>query len=96
MAEPVHGYQVPILRGVWERILTFGAPRLHSHAWAAACLFVGLLMLTYWGFRWLLLPGLVWLLGHGLLVLLTQWNARWDEMIIAQLHRRYKSRYSAG
>jgi hypothetical protein len=93
---PIHGYQVPILRGVWERIQTFGALRFWSHAWAALCLFVGLLVLTYWGFKWTLGPFLIWLVGHGALVLLTQWNYRWDEMVLAQLGRRYKSRYSAG
>src|SRR5207344_2002111 len=75
------GYRAVILRGVWERIQTFGAPRLWSHAWAAACLFVGLLILTYWGFMWLALPLVVWLLGHGTLVMLTQWHHRWDELV---------------
>ena len=90
------GYQAPILRGVWERITSFGALRFWSHAWAAMCLFLGLLVLTYWGFRWTLGPLLLWLIGHGALVLLTQWNPRWDEMIQAQMSRRYKSRYDAG
>src|SRR5262249_39769043 len=96
MSEPVHGYQVPILRGVWERITSFGALRFWSHAWAAMNLFVGLLVLTYWGFKWTLGPFVLWILGHGALVLLTQWNSKWDEMIQAQISRRYKSRYSAG
>ena len=90
------GYQALILRGVWERITTFGAPRFWSHAWAAACLFLGLLTLSSWGFRWLPLPLFLWMLGHGGLVLLTQWNQKWDEMVIAQMNRRYKSRYDAG
>jgi hypothetical protein len=90
------GYRAIILRGVWERIQTFGAPRLWSHAWAAACLFVGLLILTYWGFLWLALPLIVWLLGHGTLVLLTQWHHRWDELVMAQMNRKYKGRYDAG
>jgi type IV secretory pathway TrbD component len=90
------GYKVPILRGVWERIKTFGAPRFWSHTWAAACLFVGLLLLTYWGFKWLVVPFFAWLLGHGVLVALTSWNEKWDEMIMAQFQRKYKSRYDAG
>jgi type IV secretory pathway TrbD component len=93
---PIHGYHVPILRGVWERITSFGALRVWSHAWAAICLFLGLLVLTYWGFTWTLGPLLLWIIGHGALVLLTQWNPRWDEMIQAQMSRRYKSRYDAG
>jgi hypothetical protein len=59
-------------------------------------LFVGLLVLTYVGFRWLAVPFVGWLLGHGALVLLTQWSDRWDEMALAHLRRRYKSRYDAG
>jgi type IV secretory pathway TrbD component len=93
---PLHGYQVPILRGVWERIIVFGAPRFYARAWACLWLFVGLLLLTYWGFRWLPLPLLGWLAGHGVLVLLTQWNPHWDDMLVAQMNQRYKSRYSAG
>ena len=93
---PLHGYQVPILRGVWERIMVCGAPRFYARAWACLWLFVGLLLLTYWGFRWLPLPLLGWLVGHGVLVLLTQWNPHWDDMLVAQMHQRYKSRYSAG
>ena len=89
------GYQAPVLRGVWERITTFGALRHWSHAWAACCLMVGLLLLTYWGFKWLALPILVWLLGHGGLVALTTWNDRWDDMIRAQWVRKYAARYDA-
>ena len=33
MSEPLHGYTAPILRGVWERITSFGALRFWSHAW---------------------------------------------------------------
>ena len=93
---PIHGYEVPILRGVWERITTFGVLRGWSHCWAAFCLFIGLVTLTYAGFRWLAVPFVVWLIGHGGLVLLTQWNVKWDEMAMAHIRRRYKSRYDAG
>jgi hypothetical protein len=93
---PIHGYEAPILRGVWERITSFGVLRVWGHVWAACCLFVGLLVLTYVGFRWLAVPFVGWLLGHGALVLLTQWSDRWDEMALAHLRRRYKSRYDAG
>jgi hypothetical protein len=95
-APPIHGYEVPILRGVWERITTFGVLRVWGHCWAAFCLFWGLLALTYLGFRWLAVPFVLWLLGHGALLLLTQWNVKWDEMAFAQMRRRYRSRYDAG
>jgi type IV secretory pathway TrbD component len=90
------GYSSTILRGVWERILTFGAPRFFSQAWAAMCLFAGLVLLTYWGWKWLAVPLVAWIIGHGTLVALTSWNTHWDEMALAQMNRRYKGRYSAG
>lgn len=92
----IHGYRVPILQGVWQRVTTFGVLRLWSHAWAAACLFVGLLTLTYVGLKWVVVPVGLWLLGHGTLLLLTQWNSKFDEMFFAHLRRRYKSSYRAG
>jgi type IV secretory pathway TrbD component len=96
MAEQVLGWQVPIQRGVWERILVGGAPRFYAKAWACAWLFLGLMLLTYWGWRWLVLPCGAWLIGHGVLVWLTQWNSRFDDMALAQWNQRYKSRYDAG
>jgi hypothetical protein len=90
------GYRVSILRGVWARIQTWGVLRLWGHCWAAACLFGGLWTLTYVGFRWLVVPGAVWIVGHGVLFLLTQWNERFDEMMGAQLRRKYRGRYDAG
>jgi hypothetical protein len=87
---------VPILQGVWSRITTFGVLRAWGHCWAAFCLFVGLWTLTYLGFRWLAVPFFVWILGHGCLVLLTQWNERWDEIIAASFKGRYRDRYDAG
>jgi hypothetical protein len=89
------GYRVLILRGVWERIQTWGVLRVWGHCWAAACLFAGLWTLTYLGFRWLAVPFFAWILGHGLLFLLTQWNENWDCMIGAQMRRKYKGRYDA-
>jgi hypothetical protein len=96
MSEPLHGYHVSILRGVWERILVGGVPRFYARAWACVWLFVGLCLLTYWGWKWLPLPFLGWLVGHGALVLLTSWNPKWDDMVIAQINHKYKSAYRAG
>jgi hypothetical protein len=96
MAEPILGFHVPIQRGVWQRILTGGVPRFYAKGWACFWLMVGLILLTYWGWRWLVLPFGAWLIGHGALVWLTQWNAHWDDMFWAQANRKYKSRYSAG
>ena len=48
------------------------------------------------GFRWRLLPAVVWMLGHGVLMGLTLFDAHWDEMALAQLTRKYKGFYDAG
>jgi hypothetical protein len=64
--------------------------------WLALCLYGALIFLTVMGFRWALLPLVVWALGQGLLVLLTQWDNLWDDIGIAQLSRRYKALYEAG
>ena len=60
------------------------------------CLYAGLLVMVGFGFAWLLVPAGVWMLGHGALMGLTLWEAQWDDMVLAQLTRRYKSFYDAG
>jgi type IV secretory pathway TrbD component len=92
----IEGYAAPIHRALWERILTLGAPRLWAALWLVSCLYVALLFLTIIGFRWVLLPLVVWAVGQGLLVCLTQWEIHWDDVAIAQLTRRYKALYEAG
>lgn len=89
----VLGYSMPILQGVWERAKTYGVLRMWAACWAVLHLGAGLYLITYYGFRWLLVLFLTWILGHGLLVMLTKWNDRFDEMLIAQLSRRYKDHY---
>lgn len=93
MSEPIHGYHVTILRGVWERITSYGVPRLHAGVWAALNCGLGLYLLTYKGLLWLAVPLLLWLVGHGALALLTQWNQAWSDMFWAQLNQRYKDHY---
>lgn len=89
------GYKMPILRGVWERIKTMGGLRVFTHVWIAVCAFLGLWTLINLGFRWLPAPFLLWVAGHAALVLLTQWNDKFDDMILAQFNRQYKDRYDA-
>jgi len=92
----IAGYEAPIYRGIWERILTMGAPRLLSVFWLAACAYTSLLILTLRGFRMVLVPLVVWAIGQGVLVMLTQFDGRWDDICLAQLVRRYQSWYDAG
>jgi type IV secretory pathway TrbD component len=92
----IDGYTAPIHRALWERILTLGAPRLWAALWLVGCLYVALLFLTVLGFRWGVLPLVIWALGQGVLVLLTQWDHFFDDLAIAHLKRRYKTHYEAG
>ena len=53
----VEGYEAPIKRALWERICSFGVPRLWATLWMVCCLYVGLLVMVGLGFAWLLAPG---------------------------------------
>jgi type IV secretory pathway TrbD component len=92
----VEGYEVPIKQALWQRILTCGVPRTWAACWTCCCLYVGLLTMMGLGFTWLLIPALVWMLGHGALMGLTLFDPYWDDMALAQLTRRYKAYYDAG
>jgi type IV secretory pathway TrbD component len=94
--EYVEGYQAPIHRALWERITTLGAPRMWAAVWLVLCLYLALIFLTVIGMRWALLPLVIWAIGQGVLILLTQFDPWWDDMAIAQVARRYKSLYEAG
>ncbi len=94
--EHIEGFHAPIHRGIWERILTMGAPRIWSAVWLVGCLYTALLFLTVLGLRWVLLPLVGWALGQGALVLLTQWDTLWDDLALAHLTRRYRAFYEAG
>jgi len=94
--EYVEGYTAPIHRALWERMTTLGAPRMWAAMWLAGCLYAVLLLLSVTGVRLAMLPLVVWALGQGALMLLTQWDSAWDDVGIAHLTRRYKSYYEAG
>jgi type IV secretory pathway TrbD component len=47
--EWIAGYEAPIKRALWERILTFGAPRLWAAFWTVFCLYAGLLVMVALG-----------------------------------------------
>ena len=92
----VDGYEAPIKQALWRRIMTGGVPRVWAALWLVCCLYGALFVMVGLGFAWLLLPALVWLLGHGVLIGLTLFDPQWDEMALAQLTRRYKAFYDAG
>ena len=92
----VEGYEAPIKRALWERITSCGVPRLWATLWMVCCLYGGLLVMVGLGFTWLVVPAVVWMLGHGVLMGLTLVDTHWDEMVLAQLTRQYKGFYDAG
>jgi type IV secretory pathway TrbD component len=92
----VEGYEAPIKRALWERITSGGVPRLWATLWMVCCLYGGLLVMVGLGFTWLVVPAVVWMLGHGVLMGLTLVDTHWDEMVLAQLTRQYKGFYDAG
>jgi type IV secretory pathway TrbD component len=96
MSAPIEGFEAPIHRAVWERICTMGAPRLWTAVWLVGCLYACMMCLTVLGFRWALMPLIAWALGQGVLMLLTQWDGRWDDLALAQVSRRYRRFYEAG
>jgi type IV secretory pathway TrbD component len=90
------GFEAPIHRAVWERILSAGAPRVWSSVWLVLCLYGVLLVFVTKQVWWLVPLALGWVVGQGVLVVLTQWDVQWDELLLAQLTRRYKRLYEAG
>jgi type IV secretory pathway TrbD component len=95
-SERIDGYESPIHRALWERILTMGAPRWWASFWLILCLWLSLLLLMATGLRYAGLPLVAWALGQGLMVLLTAWDPQWDTLMGAHLKRLYKSYYDAG
>ena len=93
--ESIEGYHAPIHRAVWERILRLGVPRVWATVWLVICAYTALLFGTVLGLTWVLAPLIGWVVGHGVLVLLTQSDAQWDDLALAHLTRRYRGFYDA-
>lgn len=92
----VEGYEAPIKRSLWERITSFGAPRVWATLWLMGCLLAAFQAMMLWGMWWAVAVAVGWVLGHVVLVALTLFDAKWDDMAIAQLARKYKAFYDAG
>jgi type IV secretory pathway TrbD component len=96
LAQPryIEGYTAPIHRSLWNRILTWGAPRLWAGVWVLLCLIA-----TMWTFvklegRVYIIPMVVWAIGQAILKALTRWDLQWDQVLAAKL--KYRSYYQAG
>ena len=93
--EPIPGYEADIHRALWERILTVGVPRLWAAVWVCLCLAASLFCLIRFGIGWSFLPLLGYVVGHAILMALTLWDAQWDDVLLAQVTRRYRAYYDA-
>jgi type IV secretory pathway TrbD component len=96
MTDYIAGYQAPIYRAIWARILTAGVPHHWCMVWGLLGLFFGFtgwMRLGLWGLG---LAGSVWLLGQMTMQWLTRWDVSWDNVLLAQLTRKYKKFYEAG
>jgi len=90
----IEGYEAPIHRGLWERILTWGAPRWWSAVWAALCLYAALMVLMVFSAWWALVPLGLWPIGQGSMILLTVWDVSWDDVLLVSA--KYRSYYEQG
>lgn len=90
----IEGYEAPIHRALWERILTCGVPRLWFIAWVASCVFLAFSVYSLFQ-NWLaLIPLVICAMGHVGLKALTWWDQDWDAVLAHSL--RYRSYYDAG
>jgi type IV secretory pathway TrbD component len=90
------GYHVEIRKGLWERVKTLGAPRIPASLWLAGCLSTAFVCAMLVGVKWGIAVMGLWLFGHGTMVVLTQMDPHWDDVMLAQWVRRYKAAYDAG
>ena len=90
----IEGFHAQIHRSIWQRILTWGAPRMWAGVWLLLCL-----MGTAWTFvvfegRLYLVPMGLWPGGQAILKALTRYDVQWDQVIKAK--PKYRTYYHAG
>jgi hypothetical protein len=89
------GYQTRIKRALWETVKTLGGPTIPASIWLAAGVLSAFLLMVFGGFRWMLIPGILWAIGQGIMITLTLQDEHWFDVMLAQLVWRYKDRYEA-
>jgi type IV secretory pathway TrbD component len=90
----IEGYEAPIHRSLWERILTAGVPRLWFITTIAVSVFMAFIFYSLFESYVAVVPlgvGAVALVG---LKALTWWDHDWDAVLAHSL--RYRSFYDAG
>jgi len=89
----IPGYEADVYRALWERPMTFGAPRIWAAGWLILALYIALLFVVAGRFQGLTGIGLAWLVGQGVLVKLTQWDRQWDQLLTEWLFRKHRTQY---
>jgi Type IV secretory pathway, VirB3-like protein len=93
-AHLIEGYEAEIYQALWKRPAYLGVPKMWAMMWLVVCLGGVLVALTKGGVQWLLLPAIVWGIGHGVLLALTLWDEQFDDVLIAKVTRRIKPYYT--
>jgi len=88
------GYSAPIHQALWERITTAGVPRLWFILSIVVCVFFIFALFTKYRSWVALIPGLAWGVMYVILLALTRWDERFDEVLFWSF--RYRSKYDAG
>lgn len=96
MSQLIEGYEAEIYQALWRRPTYLGVPKVWASVWMAVGLGACLVAVTKGGFRWLIVPALIWLVGHGILMALTLWDQQFDDVLIARFARKYRPYYHAG
>jgi type IV secretory pathway TrbD component len=90
----IEGYEAPIHRSLWERILTAGVPRLWFIGTVAGSVFGAFSLYSLFHHWVALIPLVIGALMLFGLQALTWWDSDWDSVLIHSI--RYRSHYDAG
>jgi type IV secretory pathway TrbD component len=90
----IEGYEAPIHRALWERILTMGVPRLWFILWLMGCIFATFALFSKYRSWVAVVPLILWGIGHVVLMAVTRWDRDFDAVLAWSL--RYRSTYEAG
>ena len=94
--EALLGYRIDIKPGLWERVKSFGVPRVVGSLWFVLWIIPSFLMLVLLGIKFVIVPVLMWLIGQAIMMWLTHLDPYWDDVMIAQVRYRYKAYYEGG
>ena len=86
-------YRAPVSAGLWKKITHYGILHVWFVIWMGLLGAQAIACLKWFGWRWFLLSLIPTLGEFFFLQWLTAFDINWDDIIHAQLTRRYKSYY---